>query len=573
MLRDIYRQNSDRFKVETDNERRLFAEELRGRIRSGKEGAATSIELARVLETLREYDAAFEVLRDGCRELRSPEIHIEYAEALARSNRADNAIEAAREALIRFPGDLRLQMIEALTLPIIYDNNFQLERYRERFVAGLDAIAATLTLTTPGLRENALAAIYRRDNFYLCYQLKDDRDVQERYARLVARILRACYPDLFSRDEGQSPRRERRIRVGYISPHLHRHSVSKAYAGWILSHDREKFEVFVYHASSGSAEIRDDLQRGADHLRQLPSDFPGVCSMIHRDYLDAVILLDVGMNPLMTLLAAVRLAPVQCVTWGHPVTTGSANMDFFLSSDLMEPADADCQYSERLIRLPGVGVCYPKPLIPRALLDTARSRFGLGDERVVYVCSQLNFKYVPEHDDLFPRIAARVANAQFVFVAASDAVQGVLWGRLKAAFAKAGLAAEDFCVILPFLDYLDYLAVTVASDIYLDSVGFSGFNMAMEAIACGLPVVTMPGRFLLGRFAFGALTQMGIAETIASTKEEYVEIAVRLGTDADWRKQTIRRMSERETSLFSDTRSVVALEEFLIGVLTSMDLK
>ena len=75
------------------------------------------------------------------------------------------------------------------------------------------------------------------------------------------------------------------------------------------------------------------------------------------------------MDPLMTQLAALRLAPIQCVTWGHPVTSGLPTVDYFLSSELMEPKDGQDHYSERLIRLPGIGVCYAKPVIPRPLLN------------------------------------------------------------------------------------------------------------------------------------------------------------------------------------------------------------
>jgi predicted O-linked N-acetylglucosamine transferase (SPINDLY family) len=316
---------------------------------------------------------------------------------------------------------------------------------------------------------------------------------------------------------------------------------------------------------SGNEETRDDILRVADHVRPVSGAVDEIAAALRADAPDAVIFLDVGMHPLTTMLAAVRLARVQCVTWGHPVTSGSRECDFFLSSELMEPEDAGRCYSEELVRLPGVGVCYPKPVIPRAILDPSRSRFGLGEDRTVYVCSQSTFKYVPEHDDIFARIATEVPRAQFVFVAPRPPVAEAFRQRLRRAFSAAGLAADQYCVILPFLDFFDYLALTLAGDAYLDPPGFSGFNMALEAIACGLPVVTWPGDFLRGRLAYGALTQMGVSETIARSKEEYIAIAARLGTDLPWRDRIIVRMADRSTALYSDERCVHALERFLAG--------
>jgi len=47
---------------------------------------------------------------------------------------------------------------------------------------------------------------------------------------------------------------------------------------------------------------------------------------------------EIGMDGVAAQL--LRLAPVQCNNWGHPVTSGFPSLDYFLSSALMEPEDA-----------------------------------------------------------------------------------------------------------------------------------------------------------------------------------------------------------------------------------------
>jgi predicted O-linked N-acetylglucosamine transferase (SPINDLY family) len=269
------------------------------------------------------------------------------------------------------------------------------------------------------------------------------------------------------------------------------------------------------------------------------------------------------MESLMTLLAETRLAPLQCVTWGHPATTGSLNMDYYLSSELMEPPGAEECYSEQLVRLPGIGVHYRKPMIPRPLIDARRSRFGLRDDSTVFLCCQSMFKYLPEHDDVFVRIAQAIPNAQFMFLQQNPEVGFSFGERLARAFGHAGLDFTKHCVIRPHLGRPDYSSLNLASDVYLDSMEWSGFNTTMEAVACGLPVVTLPGRFMRGLHSYAILTQLGVTETIAANKDEFVAIATRLGVDVEYRRSVVARMAERHSELYSDVRSVKAVEDFL----------
>ena len=107
-------------------------------------------------------------------------------------------------------------------------------------------------------------------------------------------------------------------------------------------------------------------------LRQLAhhwqDEFDTLCHRIRNDRLHLLIFTDIGMAPETTMLAALRLAPAQCATWGHPTTSGLSTVDYFLSSEWMEPADAQQHYSERLVLFPGIGISVDKPAPPKALM-------------------------------------------------------------------------------------------------------------------------------------------------------------------------------------------------------------
>ena len=232
----------------------------------------------------------------------------------------------------------------------------------------------------------------------------------------------------------------------------------------------------------------------------------------------------------------------------------------------MEPADAKHHYTEQLIPLPGVGLCYAKPTIPDGLLFKQREDFGLRNDAVVYLSAQTIFKYLPEQDTLFAEVAQRLPSAQFVFLLSNEIVKSDFESRLQRTFERLGLRVDDHCVFLPEVPRLDYLNLHKLSNVVLDTVGWSGGVSTFEAIACRLPVVTYPGRFMRGRQSYAILKQLGVEDTIASSEADYVEIAVRLGNDPEWRNEIVQKMIAGYPRLYSDTSCVRALEDIYCHV-------
>src|SRR5205085_186348 len=110
---------------------------------------------------------------------------------------------------------------------------------------------------------------------------------------------------------------------------------------------------------------------------------------------DVIVYPEVGMDATTFALAALRLAPLQCAGWGHPVTTGLPSIDAFFTSGMMEPPDADDHYRERLVRLPGLGTRYPAPAVPPGV---TRAEVGLPDDVALLLCPQSLFKIHPDDD-------------------------------------------------------------------------------------------------------------------------------------------------------------------------------
>jgi predicted O-linked N-acetylglucosamine transferase (SPINDLY family) len=208
-----------------------------------------------------------------------------------------------------------------------------------------------------------------------------------------------------------------------------------------------------------------------------------------------------------------------------------------------------------LILLPNIGVAYPEPYIPPVI--KTRSNYGLSDNDIIYLCCQAPFKYLPQYDFILAEIASRVSQAKFVFLRGT-----VLKPRLERAFAAVGLNSEDYCVHLNIPARLDYVMINLLSDVYLDTFTWSGGNTSLEAIACNLPIVTCPGEFMRGRHTDSFLKLLGVTDTIAKNEAEYIDIAVKLGIDKNWRNSISEMMSQNHHYLFDDQACIVGLEAF-----------
>jgi protein O-GlcNAc transferase len=482
--------------------------------------------------------------------------------SMGESERAAQAFERALE--------LRPEYLTARwnlctsRLKVIYRDQKDVLKSRDAYGQDLEALERICHLDSPGAVEEAAEAVGSTQPFYLAYQGEIDRDLQMRYGALVARIMTARYPVLARVIKRKPVGPGEQIRVGFVSRWFVRHSVWKIpVRGWIRGIDRTRFRLYAYHTGYERDDQTEEAERLFDTLVQGPLALESWCQRIRRDNLHVLVFPEIGMDPLTVKLAALRLAPVQCGTWGHPSTTGLPTIDYYLSSDLMEPHGAEEHYSERLVRLPNLSICYDPLPVPQS--ERTRAQFGLPENAVLYWCPQSIYKYLPRYDEVFPRIAVAVPHARFLFIryAEGDGVNEIFQERLAKAFAASGLSSSEHCIHLPRLDSADFDAVGGLCDIFLDSIGWSGCNTTLEAIARGLPVVTFPGPTMRSRHTAAILAQMGVMGTTASSLDEYVDIAAALGVDPERRVAARAEIGARKHLLYRDMTCIRALEDFL----------
>lgn len=190
---------------------------------------------------------------------------------------------------------------------------------------------------------------------------------------------------------------------------------------------------------------------------------------------------------------------------------------------------------------------------------------GLRADAVGYWCAQSLPKYLPQFDDVFPRIAAEVPGCQFIFIefGGGRGVTEMFKARLARAFEAFGLDAGGHCVFLPRLAPDRFAAAIGRCDIVLDGIGWSGCNSILESLVHNLPIVTYAGKMMRGRHAAAILQMMNIRDTTLGSVEEYVATAVALGRDPAKRKDLSARIAAGKYRVYGDLEPIARLMSFL----------
>ncbi len=482
------------------------------------------------------------------------------AYVLKRLNRDGEAKDVARGILARDPADLQAAVVEALALPAVPESAESVTRAREAYAIGLDSLVAREALFA---RDAAQVLRLQSENFHLAYQGGDDRELQAKYAGLLAWLGARAEPRYYAPRAKRRLAKGARLRVGFLSGFFRDCTAGKYFRSWTAGLDRARFEVFVYYTAYIRDAFSEALAKEVEHHRHIVDTVPRIADVVLADALDVLVFPDVGMDTSSYLLAGMRLAPVQCAGWGHPVTTGQAAIDHYLTCGAMEPEGAEAHYTERLERLPGIGTRYSRPG-PGS--GKSRAELGLPPEGTLYLCPQSLFKVHPDNDALFARVLEEDPAGRLVFFEDQDPP---LTRDFRARLARA-LAARDVsesrAVFLGRAGHADYLRVNALADAMLDTLHWSGGNTSLDAIAMGLPVVTLPGAFMRGRQSAAMLGLAGVPELVAKDADDYVRLAVRLGTDAAWRAAVRGKLAEGAPRLFDDPAPVEALARFLEGL-------
>lgn len=526
-------------------------------IRPGAPGASNN--LATVLIAKKCYRDAYDLLSGQKQPGNRPLWH-RLAQRLAMSNQTDAALHLYRQLASSSVSDWLARLNAGLTLPVVPASSEALMQARSRYASGLATLhfAATPDVLAQADRPVLLEAV-ERDNFLLAYHGEDDKALQTGYGELVGRFIGAALPEL---RQVIVPRDTfgRKIRVGFASSFIRDCTVGHYFCSWMTQLDRSDFEVEVFILGGPDDALTAEIRAAVTRCERIEGTLPEVAQRIFDAGLDVLIYPELGMNDRALALAGLRLAPIQCAAWGHPLTTGFETIDVYFSCTAMEPEDAARHYSERLLLLPGLGTCYIPPEPPETI---DRKTLGLPEEGTLLFFPHSLFKIHPDDDGLLVSVLrANPDTTAVLFDAEHPEVTRDYRIRLTARMRSAGV--DDRRVLfLPLMPRSRFLQVCGHCAAMLDCLRWSGGNTSIDALSMGVPVLTKPGTLMRSRQTAGMLRMMGITELIAGPEKELLMLASRVLSSPDWRQELSARIVEQRSVLFNDLSPIRALEKHL----------
>lgn len=359
---------------------------------------------------------------------------------------------------------------------------------------------------------------------------------------------------------------ERKIRLGIFLTNLN--SVTEMQATlplfeWI---DRNYFEVCLYVCVQKSTQQEAYCRNLVDHFTVLPEDVSARAEDIRSDELDILIFgnnTTTGVNS-ATILASHRLARFQCVHFCSPVTTGLKHIDYFLLGTLIDPeGDAEEAYTERIVRIPGSGICFSKGPQSRPKIGRfCRGNFGISEDTRVMVSGANFYKITPELRHIWARIVAAVPDSVLVLYPFGPAWSQKYPYRLFTAemenvFGSHGLDKGRLIILKPFENGEDIPSFLRLADVYLDATPYSGATSLLDPLEAGIPPVVTEGPEL--RFCQGAamLRELGVPDLITKDEASYIDLAIRLAVDDQYRNEMSTKIREKmaQGPAFLDSRA------------------
>lgn len=420
------------------------------------------------------------------------------AQWLREHGRAREAIQELRSALLANPDDAPLLRALGDFLASVGDPEEACVAYRRVLATGPDDWTVWSALLwvlnfVPEAGTDQILAEHRR------------------FGDAMARVV-GPRPDM------PVPRERQRLKVGYVSADLRRHSVACFIEPLLRHHDRERFEVHCFYNYASGDDVTQRLFELADHWHEIAGMTDAdVARRIRDNGID--ILVDLAGHTADNRLGvfARKPAPVQ-ITWlGYLCTTGLQAMDYRLCDSRTDPPGlAETWQVETPLRLPDSQWCYSPQVelpLPTSLpfLRNGYWTFGSFNQESKLDGGALH---------AWAGILRALPESRLRAVGVScDMVEE----RIRRILSEHSIAAERV-EIIGRIPIEEYFAAYRDVDIALDTFPYNGATTTCDALLMGVPVVSVAGNRAIARGGVSLLTTVGLQDWIAPSPEALAEI-------------------------------------------------
>lgn len=494
--------------------------------------------LANTLRDLGRTDEAIECFRQSLViRPNSPEVLTSLGNTCREDGRYDEAAEAYSQAAELEPKSL-LRRLQAETLcPTVFATNDAIDAFRNGLLERLTRLR-DVPLEMPLER---IRRVGGEPPLNLQFHGRNDRELREAYAGL----FEGKFPSF------DLPARREKPRIGLVVTATHERAFLRSMAGVIERLPSDDYDLEVICHGDGAPRIRAGIERKTLATTIIPTEFELAAGVIAARAYDVLYYWEVGTDAVNYFLPFMRLAPVQCTSWGIQLTSGIPTMDYYLGSELVEPEDAAEHYSEKLLLMKGMPSYQTR--LPRPAVYKSREDLGLPEDKHVYLCPQQLGKFHPDFDPLLAGILRQDPRGIVAVTEGRSAREAAL---LRQRWQTTIPDVESRIIFVPSQRGDDYASLLLSSDVLLDPLHFGGVNTTYDALSLGKAVVTLPGRFQRGRFTLGCYRRMNYPECVASDPDSYSRLVVKLASDSEYRNQVESEIMWPSGTLFEDDLAV-----------------
>ncbi len=324
------------------------------------------------------------------------------------------------------------------------------------------------------------------------------------------------------------PAPDRRLRVGYISADFRRHPVAYFFKSILDEHDHQAVEIYGYGDVACPDPFTEHLETRFDHYRNIYGlDDEAVAERIERDKIDVLVDLAGHTSKNRLLVMARKPAPVQAMYLGYFDTTGTEQIDYFLTDSIIDPPQSQKFYTEKLVFLPGGFLCYT----PLPFTESVSPLPAIEKGYVTFGCFCNNMKIHPFIIELWAQILKASSNSRIVlkFKGGNDPQ---LQDYYHDQFSRFGINKQRVAVC-GFEYIVNYFKVYNDIDIMLDTYPFNGGTTTCDGLWMGVPIISLVGQHHVSRAGLSILSRLGLGYFAASAPDEYVTKAIALAKNLD----------------------------------------
>ena len=436
----------------------------------------------------------------------------------------------------------------------IHKDNNQIDKERRSFIESLRIIEENPSLRFEENRPINLGI------FWIAYQGREDDNILiEKFGSSLEknndiRRLAKENKKMMTRKNQNSP-----IHIGIISDFWgEHHPVNLHYSGIVSHLAKTNIKVEIITGPNVTQSQQEEISKKYNtNTIRLTSSLKQNCQTIKDLDLDLLLYPDIGMSSHSYFLGLMRLAPVQAVMAGHPSTTGLKEIDYFISSELMEGENAQDNYTEQLVKFKKMPTTFrdierQNPEAPEIELDKNIISIGIIHSL---------FKLTPDFDVILEQIAETNDNIEFILFE----THGRLSEELKERWLKTAPMTLKKSRFFPKVDYSNFIYLVQQLDFVLDPIGFGAGTVFYQCMSCNVPVITMPTKFLKTRVASGGYKQMKVSQPpIARDNDEYLRICKQLIDSKDYREKLKRSLKGSPLNrLFDHRETLIEYEQFI----------